>query len=294
MPDTRTLPRIVVIEDDAVVAETLTLYLEHAGYSVTTAADGREGLVHARQSGVALVILDLMIPGMSGQQVCRALRETSRVPILMLTARTSEDDRVAGLEMGADDYVPKPFSPREVVARVQALLRRAGELGAPPAAAVSSSSQASAAGESGPARSAGSSSSSSSSSDVLRAGSLEIDRWSRQVRLGGQPITLTPTEQRLLEALARHPGRTFTRDELVARAFGPDYDGLDRTIDTHITNLRRKLDSASGAKAGARSGASSGNRARERDVREHGTGQRCVIVTVHGIGYKLAAEEDDL
>jgi two-component system response regulator RegX3 len=296
MPDTRTLPRIVVIEDDVVVAETLTLYLEHAGYSVTTATDGREGLALARQPGVALVILDLMIPGLSGQQVCRALRETSRVPILMLTARTSEDDRVAGLEMGADDYVPKPFSPREVVARVQALLRRAGELGAPPASAVSSASPASpapSAGESGPARYVGSSSTSSSSSDVLRAGALEIDRWSRQVRVGGQPITLTPTEQRLLEALARHPGRTFTRDELVARAFGPDYDGLDRTIDTHITNLRRKLDPTSGAKAGAKAGASAGNRTRERDAREHGSGQRCVIVTVHGIGYKLADGEDD-
>lgn len=251
MPDTRALPRIVVIEDDAVVAETLTLYLQHAGYSVVTAADGREGLALARRPGVALVILDLMIPGISGQQVCRAIRETSgesprqtaRVPILMLTARTSEDDRVAGLEMGADDYVPKPFSPREVVARVQALLRRAGEPD-PNAAAARASSI----------------------SDVLRAGSLEIDRWSRQVRVGGHPVTLTPTELRLLEALVRHPGRTFTRDELVARAFGPDYDGLDRTIDTHITNLRRKLTSPADTN---------------------------LIVTVHGVGYKLATSEDE-
>jgi two-component system, OmpR family, response regulator RegX3 len=174
------------------------------------------------------------------------LRETSSVPILMLTARTSEDDRVAGLEMGADDYVPKPFSPREVVARVQALLRRAGRPG--PGSGPGQS------GESG-----------QSDSDVLRAGSIEIDRWSRQVRIDGRLVPLTPTELRLLEALTRHPGRTFTRDELVARAFGPDYDGLDRTIDTHITNLRRKL-------------APSAN--------NH-------IVTVHGIGYKLAATEDD-
>lgn len=246
MPDTRTLPRIIVIEDDAVVAETLALYLEHAGYSVVTAADGREGLALARQPGVALVILDLMIPGMSGQQVCRALRETSRVPILMLTARTSEDDRVAGLEMGADDYVPKPFSPREVVARVQALLRRAGEPDA-------------------------------SQSDVVRVGSIEIDRWSRQVRSGGRLVTLTPTELRLLEALVRHPGRTFTRDELVARAFGPDYDGLDRTIDTHVTNLRRKLASAAPSSASSSPPSSASGH----------------IVTVHGIGYKLATEEDE-
>src|SRR5688500_10150555 len=213
MPDTRTLPRIVAIEDDAVVAETLRLYLEHAGFSVATAADGREGLALARQPGVALVILDLMIPGMSGQQVCRALRETSRVPILMLTARTAEDDRVAGLEMGADDYVPKPFSPREVVARVQALLRRAGEPSASKTEESNQSGQSGQSGESGQARPG------HSGADVLRAGSIEIDRWSRQVRVDGRPITLTPTELRLLEALARHPGRTFTRDELVARAF---------------------------------------------------------------------------
>lgn len=247
MPDTRALPRVVVIEDDVVVAETLTLYLEHAGYSVVTAADGREGLALARQPGVALVVLDLMIPGLSGQQVCRALRETSRVPILMLTARTSEDDRVAGLEMGADDYVPKPFSPREVVARVQALLRRAGE------------PESNVVGVGMPA-----------ASDVMRAGALEIDRWSRQVRVSGRMVALTPTELRLLETLARHPGRTFTRDELVGRAFGPDYDGLDRTIDTHITNLRRKLDPAHTDPA---------------------TG-RARIMTVHGIGYKLAVSED--
>jgi DNA-binding response OmpR family regulator len=249
MPDSRTLPRVVVIEDDAVVSETLTLYLEHAGYAVVTTADGREGLALARQPGVALVVLDLMIPGMSGQQVCRALRETSRVPILMLTARTSEDDRVAGLEMGADDYVPKPFSPREVVARAQALLRRAGEPDALAAAAAAAAVGV------------------ATTSDVLRAGPIEIDRWSRQVRVDGRVVTLTPTEVRLLEALMRHPGRTFTRDELVARAFGPDYDGLDRTIDTHITNLRRKL--APSASAASR------------------------IVTVHGVGYKLAAGEED-
>jgi DNA-binding response OmpR family regulator len=267
MPDTRTLPRIVIVEDDAVVAETLTLYLEHAGFSVVTAADGREGLGLARQPGVALVVLDLMIPGVSGQQVCRALRETSRVPILMLTARTSEDDRVAGFEMGADDYVPKPFSPREVVARVQALLRRAGEPDA-------------------------------NQADVLRAGSIEIDRWSRQVRNDGRLVTLTPTELRLLEALARHPGRTFTRDELVARAFGPDYDGLDRTIDTHITNLRRKLEPVTADRSGDERTPSAaammgGASAGEEKAGSSSNRQRCGIVTVHGVGYKLATTEDE-
>lgn len=299
MPDTRTLPRIVAIEDDAVVAETLTLYLEHAGYSVVTAADGREGLALARQPGVALVILDLMIPGMSGQQVCRALREISRVPILMLTARTSEDDRVAGLEMGADDYVPKPFSPREVVARVQALLRRAGEpdtnqsnqsnqsiLSNQPNASIQSiqSDQPDQLKHPRPSRESG--------SDVLRAGSIEIDRWSRQVRSGGRLVTLTPTELRLLEALVRHPGRTFTRDELVARAFGPDYDGLDRTIDTHVTNLRRKLASAA-SPASPASSASSVSSASSTSSASSASSAANHIVTVHGVGYKLATPEDE-
>jgi two-component system OmpR family response regulator len=228
-------PRLVVIEDDEVVADTLRLYLEQAGFVVERARDGTRGLELARGRDVALVILDLMIPGLSGPEVCRRLRETSRVPIVMLTARTSEDDRVAGLQMGADDYVPKPFSPREVVARVQALLRRSGE----PSPAEAS----------GP----------------FRVGDLEIDRWSRQVRVAGRPVSLTPTEFRLLESLARHPGRTFTREELVARAFGPDYEGIDRTIDSHITNLRRKI--------------------------EAGKTNRYVI-TVHGMGYRLATGDD--
>jgi DNA-binding response OmpR family regulator len=179
-------------------------------------------------------VLDWMLPGLSGQEVCRRLRASSNVPILMLTARTSEDDRVCGLDSGADDYVPKPFSPREVVARVQALLRRAGH-GAvarlPP---------------------------------PLRVGDLEVDSFRREARVAGERLALTPTELRLLEALAVQPGRTFTREELVTRAFGPDYDGLDRTVDMHITNLRRKIAA----------------RSNRRPIR-----------TVHGIGYRL--EEDD-
>jgi DNA-binding response OmpR family regulator len=229
-----TQPHIVIVEDDRVVADTLRLYLEHAGYAVENVSDGRQGLERARRPGVALVVLDWMIPGLNGQELCRQLRAVSTVPILMLTARTSEDDRVRGLETGADDYVPKPFSPREVVARVQALLRRsggaAGGAGRPP----------------------------------LRLGELEIDEWRRRVRVGDRVISLTPTEYKLLETLARHPGRTFTREELVSRALGPDYDGLDRTIDTHITNIRRKLEP-------------------ERTPR--------YLVTVHGLGYRLTAPD---
>jgi DNA-binding response OmpR family regulator len=221
---------VLIVEDDAVVAETLALYLQQAGLSARTVRDGREGLALATGRGPRLVILDLMIPGLSGHEVCRRLREVSSIPVLMLTARAAEDDRVRGLELGADDYVVKPFSAREVVARVQALLRRVAPLtGIRPA--------------------------------PTRLGDIELDHFGRQVRCRGRAIALTPTEFRVLEALARQPGRTFTRAELVSRAFGPEYDGLDRTIDTHVTNLRRKL--------------------------EAGGTPRC-IATVHGIGYRLA------
>lgn len=227
--------KIVVVEDDAVVTETLTLYLEQAGFRVASATTGPAGLGMALEPDTALVILDLMIPGMSGTEVCRRLRERSTVPIIMLTARASENDRVAGLELGADDYVPKPFSPREVVARVQALLRRtAGGATAAPA--------------------------------PIAVGDLEIDTWARVARVSGRDVALTPTEFKLLETLGNSPGRAFTRDELLARAFGPGYDGLDRTIDVHITNLRKKIEADEGAR---------------------------YVHTVHGVGYRLAKSNGD-
>jgi DNA-binding response OmpR family regulator len=225
--------KVVVIEDDAVVAETLELYLVHAGFSVATASNGIDGLALARQPDVSLVVLDLMIPALSGQDVCRRLRAASSVPIIMLTARASENDRVAGLEIGADDYVSKPFSPREIVARVQAMLRRAPPQTPPPAPIV--------------------------------VGDLQIDLWGRQARVGGRVIALTPTEFKVLEALGRAPGRIFSREELLSRAFGPGYEGMDRTIDVHVTNLRKKLE----------------------------PGQRSkYVLTAHGIGYRLAGPGD--
>jgi len=224
-------PRVLVVEDDAVVSSTLRLYLEHAGFRVTVEADGAAGAVRAREADVAAVILDWMLPSMSGYDVCRAVRAHSTLPILMLTARTTEADRIRGLDGGADDYVAKPFSPREVVARIHALLRRAG--------APTSAQQA-----------------------PTRVGVLDVDHFKREARVHDAVVPLTPTEFRLLEALARAPGRTFTREELVARAFGPDYEGLDRTVDTHVTNLRRKLERA---------------------------GCPPVVATVHGVGYRLAA-----
>ena len=203
--------RILLVEVDAVVAETLEAYLQQAGYEVTSTRDGRDGLQRALDGTHALVILDLMVPGLPGLDVCRTLRRESALPILMLTARTTEADRVRGFEAGADDYVGKPFSPREVVYRVHALLRRAaGETQERPA--------------------------------PLVFGDLALDRWARLVHLRGVPVALTRTEFALLDALIAAAGRPLTRDQMIARAFGPDYDGADRTIDTHVTNLRRKLD----------------------------------------------------
>ena len=228
-------PRVLVVDDDEVVTRTLKLYLESAGFAVSTAGDGVRALQLARGADVDLVILDLMIPGLSGQEVCRQLREGSSVPVLMLTARTLERERIAGLEMGADDYVSKPFSPREIVARVRALLRRADV----------------------PPRAPG--------SRAFRIGSMEVDRWSRQARVAGSPVSLTPTEFRILDALVQHPGRVFTREALLANAFGPDYDGVDRTLDTHVTNLRRKLAAHSAER---------------------------FILTAHGVGYRLASPDE--
>jgi DNA-binding response OmpR family regulator len=226
--------RILVVEDDAVVAETLEAYLQQAGYEVVLVRDGRQALALAQDGAYALIILDLMIPGLPGLDVCREVRRISRMPVLMLTARTAEQDRVRGFEAGADDYVPKPFSPREVVCRVQALLRRTA--GAPDARP-----------------------------EPWSHGDLSIDRWSREVSVRGQRVATTRTEFGILDALVLGDGRTLTRDELLSRVFGPDYEGSDRTIDTHVTNLRRKLDSANPQR---------------------------FVVTVHGLGYRWGGRDD--
>ncbi|HEX8169788.1 MAG TPA: response regulator transcription factor [Thermoanaerobaculia bacterium] len=218
--------RVLVVDDDPKVCATLDRYLAHAGYTTATALDGVRALEVAKTFAPDLIVLDLMLPQLGGLEVCRALRQSSNVPIIMLTARSTEDDKLTGLGTGADDYLTKPFSPRELVARVEAVLRRAP---APAAACVV-------------------------------AGALTIDPERCEVTMDGAPVALTATELRLLLALARSPGRVFRRDELAQLARGDDFDGLDRTIDAHIKNLRRKL--------GA---------------------DRETIVTVFGIGYKLVA-----
>ncbi len=205
--------KILVVEDNPKTAENLALYLNDAGYETTVAGDGRRGLGEARTGAFDLVILDLMLPGLDGLELCRRLRRESRVPVLMLTARALEDDRVRGLGLGADDYVTKPFSPREVVARVAALLRRAAWHDGSPG---------------GDGR--------------LRFGELTVDPERHVVHVGGRPAALTATEFKLLEALIRSPGRVFTRAALIDHALGHDFEGMDRTVDAHIMKLRRKIE----------------------------------------------------
>jgi len=217
--------RVLIVDDDPKVCETLDRYLSHAGFATASALDGAKALELVQTFAPDLVVLDLMLPRVGGLEVCRILRETSAVPIIMLTAKTTEHDKLTGLSLGADDYLTKPFSPRELVARVEAVLRRSGTT--------------------------------EKTSRVI-AGLLTIDPERCEVTVDGAPVTLTATELRLLTAMARTPGRVFRRDELARLALGDDFDGLDRTIDAHIKNLRRKV------------GADT-------------------IATVFGIGYKLVA-----
>ncbi|MFY1670007.1 response regulator transcription factor [Plantactinospora sp. WMMB334] len=203
--------RILVAEDDPKQANLVRLYLEREGHSVLVVGDGRAALEQARARRPDLVVLDVMMPVLDGLDVCRILRAESTLPILLLTARTTEDDVLLGLDIGADDYLTKPYSPRELAARVRALLRRSGVL--------SSGNQA-----------------------VLRVGDVEVDPGRFEVRIGGRPITLTAKEFGILEVLAAEPGRAFTRAQIIDRAFGFDHYVLERTVDAHVMNLRRKIE----------------------------------------------------
>jgi len=217
--------RVLVVDDDPKVCDTLDRYLSHAGYRTASALDGRRALEAVRTFAPDLIVLDVMLPEIDGLEICRSLRATSDVPIILLTARTTEHDKLTGLSLGADDYLTKPFSPRELVARVEAVLRRV------------------------PAH---------YETAHIVAGDVTIDPERCEVTVAGRLLTVTATELKLLMTMARSPGRVFRREELVRMAMGDDFDGLDRTIDAHIKNLRRKV----GADA---------------------------ILTVFGIGYKFAA-----
>ncbi|MGH8992073.1 MAG: response regulator transcription factor [Acidimicrobiia bacterium] len=208
-------PRVLVVEDDATVAEVVLRYLEREGFEVETVGDGLVALDRAREALPDAVVLDLMLPGLDGLEVCRRLRAMAPIPVIMLTARGEEDDRVLGLELGADDYVTKPFSPRELTARVKSVLRRA----AGPLAA------ATVAGE----------------PEVLTAGTLEVDTAARDVRVGGELAALTAREFELLVFLMRRPRRVFRREELLEHVWGYTY-GDTSTVTVHIRRLREKVE----------------------------------------------------
>jgi len=224
--------RVLIVEDDPKTADTLRLYLEHAGFEVSIAATGPEALSRQRAHPSDLVLLDVMIPEVDGLAVCRALRAESDVATILVTARTTEGDKLEGLASGADDYVTKPFSPREVVARVRAVLRRT-QTGA----------------DGGDTR------------ERLQSRSVVLDLSTREALVRGRPVALTRAEFDLLAAFVRAPGRVFSRQEIGQRAFGDDYDALDRTVDAHVMRLRRKIE----------------------DPKDEP-----LLVTIHGIGYKLA------
>jgi len=227
-----TMKRILIVDDEEMIVRTVKAYLDREGFKTYTAYDGEEALRAFEEKGPDLIVLDLMLPKTSGIEVTRTIRSKSAVPIIMLTAKAAEADRVVGLELGADDYVVKPFSPRELVARVRAVLRRFE----------------------GEGREA----------ERIAVGGLEIDLKTRELKVDGRNVDLTPTEFDLLAYLARHPGQVFTRLQLLREVQGYTYDSFARTIDTHVKNLRRKI---------------------EADPKNPH-----YILTVHGVGYRFARE----
>jgi len=227
------MKRILIVDDEVMIVRTVKAYLDQEGFKTYTARDGEEALRAFAETGPDLIVLDLMLPKLSGIEVTKKIRTTSTVPIIMLTAKVAETDRVIGLELGADDYVIKPFSPRELVARIRAVLRRID-------------------GGAGTA-------------ERISAGGLEIDLKTREVQVDGKEIELTPTEFDLLSFFAHHPGQVFTRLQLLREVQGYTYDAFARTIDTHVKNLRRKI---------------------EADPKDPH-----YILTVHGVGYRFTREE---
>jgi DNA-binding response OmpR family regulator len=223
---------VLVVDDETRIVELARDYLEHAGFAVLTAGDGLTALTTARSRKPDVIVLDLGLPGMDGLDVARTLRRESSVPIVMLTARDDELDRVLGLEIGADDYVTKPFSPRELVARIRAILRRIDRQDEP--------------------------------SDRIEAAGVSIDLARMRVEADGRTIELTPTEFQLLVALARQPGRIFTRSQLLDAIHGVAFESYERAIDAHVKNLRRKL--------------------------EPDPGRPRYVLTVYGVGYRFTEE----
>ena len=222
---------VLIVEDDPHALELVRLYLDQDGHQVLVASDGIEGLRLARDAAPDLIVLDLMLPGIDGTEVCRQVQQESNVPIIMVTARVEEEDRLTGLEMGADDYITKPFSPRELAARVRVVLRRTAR------------------------------EQSERTQDELKQGPFTVNIPHGTVHRDSTAIRLTPTEFRLLVLLMGNPGRIFSRELIIDRVFGYDFDGFDRTVDAHVSSLRRKVDST--------------------------PGEPRLIHTVYGLGYKF-------
>ena len=227
--------KILVVDDEPKIVEVISSYLSKTGYTVYEAFTGREALETFHRVNPALVVLDLMLPDLSGEEICKALRKESRVPIIMLTAKVGEEDILQGLGMGADDYITKPFSPRQLVARIGAVLRRT-ENDLMPLSNVLS----------------------------FNHDDLVIDYNSHGVKKAGAPVSLTPSEFKLLTILVKYPKKVFTRNELIYLVMGEDYDGFDRSIDTHIKNLRQKI---------------------ETDHKHPD-----YVLTVHGVGYRFGGD----
>lgn len=228
---------VLVVDDEAMIRESVSAYMTKQGYHVFAVEDGREALEVFQKNPIMFVILDLMLPGMSGEEVCQAIRKQSRVPIIMLTAKTQEDDVLNGLNIGADDYVTKPFSVKQLYARMEAVLRRATSDLKPLAEKFS-----------------------------WNDNDLQIDFEHNEVRKQGELLSLTPSEWKILSALIRHPKKVFTRDNLIDLVFEPGFDGYDRVIDTHIKNLRKKVETYPKSPV--------------------------YVKTVHGLGYKFGGDEN--
>ena len=227
--------KILVVDDEAKIVDVVKSYLLSRGYSVIGAYNGSEALLSCEKEKPGLVILDWMLPDISGEEVCRALRQKSTVPVIMLTARAEEENILEGFAFGADDYVTKPFSPRQLVARVEALLRRS-EIASP---------------------------------SVLSfcGGDLVVDLTGVEIKKSGRPVAVTPNEFKIISTLARYPKKAFTREELIAAAIGEDFDGFDRVVDSHIKNIRQKI--------------------------EDDSKNPQYILTVHGVGYKFGGVPDE-
>jgi two-component system, OmpR family, response regulator BaeR len=225
--------QILIVEDEVKIAQVLREYLTQAGYAVICLKRGDEVIPHVKKQPPALILLDIMLPGMDGMEVCRELRKFSSAPVIMLTARVDEIDRLLGLELGADDYICKPFSPREVVARVRAVLRRIHPR---------------------------------PTETRLNVGEIVLDEQRHQVLISGKEVKLTPCEFQLLKVLLAHPNRVFSRSELLNLVQGYDFEGYDRTIDTHIKNLRKKVATM--------------------------VPDRELVSTVYGVGYKFSHSEE--